>query len=145
MNKRSIVRAFILNKPVIYFAVVMIFIAGLYAYNEIPKQEYPDTTMPGSYIKIIYPGATPKELEELVIKNLEERIMEIDDYYYSKSMIYNSMALTLLVFDPALAEEEIEKRWDELDEIIEDIRPSLPNGVNDIVVDNDLMEIGFVF
>lgn len=124
MKKGSIVKAMVSNKAVVYFSMLMIFIFGLYAYNTIPKQEYPDTTMPGCYIKVIYPGATPKELEEQVIKPLEERIVEIEDYYYEKSMIYDSMGLIILVVDPSSTVEEIDKRWEDLDKILEELKPS---------------------
>jgi len=63
MKNRRIIKGLMSNKAVVYFTMLMIFVFGLNAYQTIPKQEYPDTTMPGCYIKIIYPGATPKELE----------------------------------------------------------------------------------
>ena len=141
MKEKGIIKSFIANKSVIYFTVIMIFIAGFYTYNRIPKQEYPDTTLPLCYIKVVYPGATPEEMEESVAKKLEERIIEIDDYYYSKSMIYNSMCLTLLVVDPALSEEDIKEKWDEVREFIEDAKAEFPDGVKSVILDTDTMEM----
>ena len=139
--KSGIVKSFITNKSVIYLTVIMIFIVGIYTYNMIPKQEYPDTTMPACYITIVYPGTTPKEMEENIIKKLEEKLIEVDDYYYSKSMIYNSLSLTFLVVDPALSKEAIEERWDEVRGFIDDVKAEFPDGVKSVDMDTDVMEM----
>ncbi|WHH58699.1 efflux RND transporter permease subunit [Petroclostridium sp. X23] len=141
MKKRGLIKSFIDNKSVIYFVVFIIFLVGAIAYQKIPKQEYPDTTMPACYITIVYPGATPKEMEQNVTKKLEEKIIEINDYYYSKSMIYNSISLTFLVVEPSLSEEEIEERWDKVRHWIEEIKADLPDGVKEITMDTDVMEM----
>ncbi len=141
MEKRGFIKSFIDNKSVIYFVAFIIFLSGIIAYQKIPKQEYPDTTMPACYITIVYPGATPKEMEENATKKLEEKIMEIDDYYYSKSTIYNSMSLTFLVVEPSLSEEEIEEHWDKVRRWIEEIKMDMPDGVEEITMDTDVMEM----
>lgn len=144
MKNTSIIKSLMSNKAVVYFTMLMIFAFGLNAYQTIPKQEYPDTTMPGCYIKIVYPGATPKELEDQVIKPIEEELIEMEDYFYEKSMIYDSMGLILFVVEPSLSEDAIEDRWMDLDKIIDKIKPTLPSGVSDIIIDTDLMAMPHV-
>jgi len=63
----------------------MIFISvifgGLFAWQEIKKEERPDVTYDRVRINAIYPGATAEEVEHFVTRELEEELKAVDGVY----------------------------------------------------------------
>ncbi len=56
-----------------------IFALGIYTLFNMPKSEDPEPVFPGFNIVLIYPGATPADLEEQVVDPIETRFNELDD------------------------------------------------------------------
>ncbi len=45
------------NKTVIYAITIFLVIAGLYSYEKIPKEQFPDIVVPTIYVQNTYIGA----------------------------------------------------------------------------------------
>ncbi len=69
--------------------LIMVSLAlGLFAVLTTPKEEEPQIVVPMIDIMIVYPGATPEEVERRVVAPLEKKLWELKDieYIYSASM-----------------------------------------------------------
>ena len=62
------------NKTTIFIITIMLTIMGISTYNALPKELYPDITMPTVYVATIYPGSSPADMENLITKELEKEI-----------------------------------------------------------------------
>ena len=64
-----------LNRPV---TTVMVFLAvlavGLISAKLLRLENFPDITFPGMQVTIPYPGSTPEEMEQLVVRPVEEAL-----------------------------------------------------------------------
>jgi multidrug efflux pump subunit AcrB len=58
---------------------VMLIVVGVYAYLKIPQAEDPDLPMPIVPVTILYPGASPVDMEELVVDKLEKSFKELEN------------------------------------------------------------------
>jgi len=47
------------NRTSIFIITVIITLAGLMSYNSLPKEQFPDITVPTISVATIYPGASP--------------------------------------------------------------------------------------
>lgn len=47
------------NKTTVYVMVVLITLAGLFTYNNLPKENFPDIVIPQFYIQTINAGTSP--------------------------------------------------------------------------------------
>ncbi len=67
-----------INNPV-FAAMVMVALCvlGLFSYNRLGVEQMPDISLPGAWMEIRYPGATPEALEREVLKPLEEAINSV--------------------------------------------------------------------
>lgn len=65
------------NRTSIFIVTIIISIAGLFAYVKLPKESFPDIVVPTIYVQTIYPGTSPKDMENLVAKPLEKQIKAI--------------------------------------------------------------------
>jgi len=60
--------------PILAFAIIVL---GYLSLETMPREEDPQIQVSGGSIMVVIPGATPKEIENVIIKPLERRIREI--------------------------------------------------------------------
>jgi multidrug efflux pump subunit AcrB len=65
------------NKTSIYIITIIITLAGLFSYNKLPKEQFPEVKFPSILITTIYPGTSPTDMEQLVTKQIEKQIKTI--------------------------------------------------------------------
>jgi multidrug efflux pump subunit AcrB len=61
------------NRTAVYILTIIITLAGLLAYNGLPKEQFPDITIPTIYVTTVYPGTSPENMEKLVSKEIEKQ------------------------------------------------------------------------
>jgi multidrug efflux pump subunit AcrB len=62
------------NRTSIFIITVLITLAGILSYISIPKEQFPDVTVPQIFVNTIYPGASPSDMEQLVTKPIEKQL-----------------------------------------------------------------------
>lgn len=65
------------NKTSIYVVMAIITIMGLFSYQSLPKEQFPEVVFPQIYVATIYPGTTPSDMENLVSKQIEKQVKAI--------------------------------------------------------------------
>ena len=65
------------NKTSIYILTFFLSIAGVLSYIKLPKEQFPDIVIPTIYVQTIYPGSSPKDIENLITKPIEKKIKSI--------------------------------------------------------------------
>jgi multidrug efflux pump subunit AcrB len=136
MNRGITYRA-LKHRKLTLFLILVTLIAGMYSYIFLPRQESPDLNAPGAIVFIAYPGASPSELEDYVVDVVEDELTEITGFDYAQTAIKSNMASIMVMLKDGV---DIEASWDELDDIIADIRGELPSGVTQIVTNTEIME-----
>ncbi|MDO9101405.1 MAG: efflux RND transporter permease subunit [Candidatus Nitrotoga sp.] len=89
---------FFIDRPI--FAIVLsvlMMIAGIVAFFQLPLSEYPAVTPPTVQVTASYPGANPKVIAETVAAPLEQAITGVEDMLYmsSQSATDGRMVLTV--------------------------------------------------
>ncbi len=56
-------------------AFLLLIAIGWFTFSTIPREEDPSFKLPGFQIAGIMPGADPKDLERLVVKPIEDRLI----------------------------------------------------------------------
>lgn len=65
------------NKTSIYVLTIIITIAGIFTYLALPKEQFPEIVFPQMYVSTPYPGASPKDIENLITKPIEKEVKAI--------------------------------------------------------------------
>jgi multidrug efflux pump subunit AcrB len=133
----GLINAAIKNKKIVLFLVFIAIIAGLGCYHFIPKQESPDVSSPAAMITTIYPGASPKDVESLVTKKIEDKVEEIDGYDYSESFSQNSASIVIVYLN---SDADKDKAWRTLRDKVKDLKSELPDGCEESTIDTNLTE-----
>lgn len=107
----------------VFFLLVSL---GILAYITMPRYESPQIEVPGVILVILYPGASPEDIENLVVDPLEEAIQEIDNLTKLTSDIRDGFARIRVEF--VLSEDKVEKNT-EVSQKISQVQNTLPEGV----------------
>ena len=113
----------LINQKAIVFILLMLWIGfGMYSYYVIPKQENPDSFVPGAVIKTVYPGASTEEVEQMVSKKIEDALSTVPNIETLDSISMNSASIVVVLFDVNVDEDEsIPKMRQVIDDVQSDL------------------------
>src|SRR5687768_13685938 len=102
---------------------VMLAAIGMSSWFAIPRGEDPTFPIPVYSIVAIYPGATPADIEQLVVDPIEEKIGELENIKEIRTNIENEFAMIVAEFE---ADVDPLRKKDEVLREINALRPTLP-------------------
>lgn len=107
---------FFINSKLTILLMVALMIIGVYSSTLIPREEEPQINVPMADVMVGYPGASPKEVENRVVKPLEKIIGNIKGVEHIHSMAMNGQAMIIVQF---YVGEDVERSYVKLyDEIM---------------------------
>lgn len=105
---------------------ILLILLGVQAFLTMPRTEDPTVYVPGGSVIVIYPGASPKDLEQLVAFPVEEAINELDDILSVKTELKDGLSVTSVEFT---YNTDAKEKYDELVRQINSIRSDLPEDI----------------
>ncbi|MCP4152346.1 MAG: efflux RND transporter permease subunit, partial [bacterium] len=103
--------------------VLLLVMSGIISVIRMPKSEDPAVSKPGASVVVIYPGATPSDIEQLIVEPIEETLNELDDIKVINARCNDSLAFIGIEF---LAGSDPDEKYSDVNEKINTIRSSLP-------------------
>ena len=99
------------NSTSIYVIIILISFAGLMSYQRIPKELFPDIVIPTISVATIYPGASPQDMENLIVKPIEKQLKSINGIKKIKSNSVSDFAMIFAEFnadiDPKICKQRV--------------------------------------
>jgi multidrug efflux pump subunit AcrB len=65
------------NATSIFLVAIMILLFGVRGYEEMPKEQYPDASLPTVFVNTPYFGNSAEEIENLITRPIEDEIESI--------------------------------------------------------------------
>jgi multidrug efflux pump len=65
------------NKNTVFLLTLLLVLFGILAYNTMPMEMFPEINMPNIFVKTVYPGNAPIDMENLITRPLEKEIHPI--------------------------------------------------------------------
>ncbi len=110
---------------------IMLVAIGINSLLTMPRGEDPDFSAPEFNIVVIYPGTSPKDMEQLVVDKIEKKINELDDIKTIKSKMDDGLAVLDVAFKYAT---DPDKKYQDVVREMDAIRPNLPADIQDIQI-----------
>ncbi|MBK9456057.1 MAG: efflux RND transporter permease subunit [Bacteroidetes bacterium] len=115
------------NKTTIFIITIMLTIMGISTYNALPKELYPDITMPTVYVATIYPGSSPADMENLITKELEKEIGAISGI---NKIISNSVQDFSSIQVEFVSGTDIDDANQKVKDAVDKAKPNLPSDLD---------------
>lgn len=124
------------HKSILALLTGLFIVLGIYAYIVMERQENPEVTSPVASVTCIYPGASPEDIEKLIVKPIEDKIDTISGIKRLDSYSVDSAGVIQITLKD-MSDSEINKKWDKLREKIDEIKPELPSDAQAPVIKTD--------
>jgi len=111
------------------FTLIMFLMAvavGLTTLFTMPRSEDPEVESPQFAVIVVYPGTSPKDMEELVVDPVEDRINELEDMKRIRTTISDGLAVFRVEYK---YESDPDEKYQELVREIGSLRAELPKDI----------------
>ena len=128
------------NRTSIFIITMIITLAGIMAYNALPKEKFPDVVVPTIFVSTVYPGASPTDMEQLVTKPIEKQMKGINGVKKVTSNSVQDFSSVIIEFNTSLDVIQCKQKVkDAVDKAKRDLPNDLP--VDPTVTEFDISEI----
>ncbi|MGD9321337.1 MAG: efflux RND transporter permease subunit, partial [Desulfobacteraceae bacterium] len=133
-----IVNQLALKRQVTVLALlVAVVIAGLYAYATLPRESFPDITIPYVFVTTNYEGVAPQDMEELITIPIERKLKGLADVEEIRSTSAEGISTVAVKFLPKVdIDDAVQKVREKVDQAKPDLPPDLPD-------DPEILEVNF--
>src|SRR6478735_3917290 len=136
-NKFILTGCAIDNETSVYIMTVIITLAGIFAYNKLQKENFPDIVIPTMVVITPYPGTSPSDIENLVTRPIEKQIKSLSGVKRVKSTSNQDYSLITVEFNTDIdVADAKQKTKDAVDKASNDLPTDLPKAP-------DVMEVNF--
>lgn len=87
------------HRTSIYLFTIILTLAGIFAYINLPKEQFPEITIPTIYVTTTYPGTSPENMEKLVTKEIEKQCKTIKGVKHITSNSFQDFSLVKIEFN----------------------------------------------
>jgi len=133
------------NKISIYILTFFITIAGLFSYNSLPKESFPEIVVPTIYINTVYLGNSPTNIENLVTKPIEKQLKGLSGMKKLNSTSLQDVSVIMVEFNTNMKVSDVkEKVKDAVDKAAMDLPKDLTRQPNVLEVNFSELPIMYV-
>ncbi|NIV72273.1 MAG: AcrB/AcrD/AcrF family protein, partial [Calditrichae bacterium] len=111
--------------------ILLLVLSGVFSFLTMPRYEDPQIQPPGTSVIAVYPGATPTDIEELLIDPLEEVINELDDIKEISSIAEDGLMVIGVEFQSGSNPDD---KYEEVLQKVSSIQTQLPEDVTSLEV-----------
>ena len=128
------------HKHITLLLVVMMMLAGLFSLVKIPKNEFPQFNVPVGLMVGVYPGASGLEVERQLAGPMEEFLWTFKEInkQRTKTICVNNACVAMVYLDRSVKDQTV--FWSKMKERLPLLKAKLPQGVVDLVVNDDFGE-----
>jgi multidrug efflux pump subunit AcrB len=135
------------NKTSMYLFMLIVTMVGVYQFNTLPKEQFPDIVIPTVYIQTVYVGNSPKDMENLVTQPIEKQIKGITGAKIKKvtsTSITDFSAITVEFDTDVKVDVAVQKVKDAIDKAKQDLPTDLTQEPTALEVSFSEMPIMYV-
>ncbi|ENL1223992.1 efflux RND transporter permease subunit VmeI [Vibrio parahaemolyticus] len=132
---------FIRNRVISWMVSLIFLIGGIAAFFGLGRLEDPAFTIKDTMVVTSYPGATPQQVEEEVTYPLEKAIQQLTYVDEVNSISNRGLSQITVTMKNNYGPDDLPQIWDELRRKVNDLKVTLPPGVNEPQVIDDFGDV----
>jgi len=108
--------------------LVVLVILGTYSYLTLPRESFPDITIPFVFVTTTYEGVAPEDMEKLITIPIERKIKGISDLEEIRSTSAEGISTVAVKFLPGVdIDDALQKVRDKVDQAKQDLPQDMPD------------------
>jgi len=116
------------NPVAVNLLMWFIIAAGIYWWFHLVREFFPNAESEMVFISVIYPGATPEEVEKSVTRRIEREIENVDDVKEITSRVLEGITVVQVAMEEGADRQQV---LNDLRSEIDKVKPDLPDGAQD--------------
>ena len=129
------------NRAIVWFFLALILLGGAYSFDSLGKKEDSTFKIKSAVVICPYKGATPDQVEALVVEPLERELRTLREVRKITSEAHFGYARLVVELQPSTPAERVEQLWDELRRKVDNAATKLPEGAGPISVADDFGDV----
>jgi CzcA family heavy metal efflux pump len=117
--------------------LVLFVVTGIYCYRSLPREAFPDITIPYVFVTTTYEGVAPEDMEKLITIPIERKLKGISDLEEIRSTSAEGISTVAVKF---LAGVDIDDALQKVRDKVDQAKADLPNDLPD---DPVIKEVNF--
>lgn len=131
------------ERAITLFLLISFAFAGIYAFTNLGRAEDPSFTIKIMTVTSVWPGATPKEMQDLVAEPLEKRLQELRWYDHVETLTYSGYTTMTLFFKDNMPPKEVAEQFYQARKKLGDESSKLPSGVIGPFINDEYSDVTF--
>lgn len=99
LNPAGLLASFFVQSKITSLFVIGCLLLGIVAIAYTPREENPQIVVPGAHVIVTLPGASPREVEHLLVQPLENIVKQITGVNHVMSTSMNSVGILMVQFE----------------------------------------------
>ncbi|HZH26328.1 MAG TPA: efflux RND transporter permease subunit [Azospirillaceae bacterium] len=124
----TLINAALARTRTVLTALLFILAAGWMAWQNIPKESFPDINIPIIYVSVSYSGISPEDSERLLLRPIEQEVRTIEGVKEMRSTAYLGGGNVILEFEAGF---DADQALRDVREKVDLARANLPDGVEE--------------
>lgn len=126
---------------------IMVIVVSTTTMLSMPRAEDPEINPPQFPIIVVYPGTSPIDMEELVVKPIEKRVTELEDIKKVNTVVKDGVAEILVEYKYS---SDVNEKYQELVREVNAIRDQLPQDLYSLDIrkitptDVNVIQVGLI-
>ena len=125
------------NRKTVYLIITLFLIGGISAYNNMPRESFPQIQVPEIYVNVPYPGNSPEIITDKIIKPFEKELNKLKGIEKINSTAIQDFGIVKIEFDFKITPKEAKRA---VEEALNDAR-STKTFAQDLPVEPTIQEI----
>lgn len=122
---------------IVLLVISSLVLFGIFALNQIPKQEFPEFTIRQGVVVGVYPGATSAEVEEQLAKPLEKFLFTYKEVKKSKTYSQSRDGIVYVFVELNDEVDNKDEVWSKIKHGLSLFKMQLPSGVLALIANDD--------
>jgi multidrug efflux pump subunit AcrB len=119
------------NPVTVLVLAAILLIAGGMSYKSLPLESFPEIKVPLIFVNVVYPGASPEDIEKLITEKIEDKLEGVDGLKKLTSQSLESMAMIQAEFT---TDVEVETALRRVKDKVDEAKADLPEDAEEPVV-----------
>ncbi len=119
------------NPVTVLVLAAILLLSGAVSYWSLPRESFPEIKIPLIFVTVIYPGASPEDMEKLVTQKVEDRLEGLDGLKKVTSQSSEGISSVQVEFNPDV---EVERALRRVKDKVDEAKSELPLDARDPIV-----------